>query len=180
MPLFKFVISEPETRKAYQVEVDQNRAVGLMGKKIGEEFDGDIIGLSGYSLKITGGTDKDGFPMHPQVKGMGRKKVLLANAPCYHPKSKGQRKRKMVRGDTISDAIAQINVKVLKKGAKPLEEIAPSKKKEEKKVEVKEEKKAEVKEEKKEEKPKTEEKPKEVKKAEEKPVGGEEGKEKKS
>jgi small subunit ribosomal protein S6e len=158
----KFVISEPETRKSYQVEVDQGKAVGLMGKKIGEEFNGDILGLGGYTLKLTGGTDKDGFPMHPSVKGPGRKRVLLAGIPGFHPKIKGQRKRKTVRGDTLSDSIAQINVKVVKKGAQPLEQLLPSKKKE-------------GKEEKKEDKPA--EKPKEESQ-DKKQVGGEEGKEK--
>lgn len=138
------MISEPETRKSYQLEADQAKTVALVGKKIGEEFNGDLIGLSGYSLKITGGSDKDGFPMHPSVKGPGRKRVLLSSAPGFHPKIKGQRKRKTVRGDTISDDIAQVNVKVVKKGEKPLEQLVPAKpkeKKEEKKPEeIKEEK----------------------------------------
>jgi len=152
---WKFVISEPETRKSYQLEVDQAKAIALVGKKIGDEFTGDLIGLVGYSLKITGGSDKDGFPMHPSVKGPGRKRVLLSSAPGFHPKIKGQRKRKTVRGDAISDAIAQINVKVIKKGEKPLEQLVPVKpkeKKEEKPKEEKEEKKEEQKKEKIEEK----------------------------
>lgn len=103
--------------------------------------------MPGYSLKITGGTDKDGFPMHPSVKGPGRKRVLLSSTPGYHPKMKGERKRKTVRGDTLSDGIVQVNVKVVKKGEKPLDQLVPMKpkvKKEEKKPEeVKEEKKEE-------------------------------------
>jgi len=163
MPVSKFVISEPETKKSFQLEVDQSRASGLFGKKIGDEFSGDVIGLAGYSLKITGGTDRDGFPMHPSVKGPGRKRVLLSAPPGFHPKIKGQRKRKTVRGNTLSEDITQVNVKVIKKGEKPLEELVPMKPKEKK-----EGKKPEVK---KEEKPKAE-KPKEVKqeiKKEEKP-----------
>lgn len=137
MPVFKIIVSEPETRKSYQLEIDQNKAVGLIGKKINDEFNGDLIGLTGYTLKVTGGTDKDGFPMHPSVKGSVRKKILLSGPPGFHPKLKGQRKRKMVRGDTISDAIVQINVKVIKKGEKPLEEMIPSKPKEKLKEEAK-------------------------------------------
>lgn len=148
MPIFKFVISEPETKKSFQLEVDQNRAAGLFGKKIGDEFSGDVIGLSGYNLKITGGTDKDGFPMHPSVKGPGRKRALLSAPPGFHPKLKGQRKRKTVRGNTISEDITQVNVKVIKKGEKTLEELVPMKpkeKKEEKKPEAKKEEKPEKK-----------------------------------
>jgi small subunit ribosomal protein S6e len=132
MAVFKVVISEPETRKSYQLEVDQSKAAGLIGKKIGDEFSGDILGLQGYSLKITGGSDKDGFPMHPSVKGPGRKRVLLTGPPGFRPRLKGQRKRKTVHGDTISDSVAQINVKVVKKGEKPLEELVPTKPKEKK------------------------------------------------
>lgn len=145
MPGMKFVVSEAETRKAYQLEVDQGKVVGIFGKKIGDDFNGDLIGLDGYVLKITGGSDKDGFPMHPSVRGPGRKRVLLAGKPGFHPKIKGQRKRKIVRGDTLSDAIAQVNVKVVKKGEKPLEQIVPMKPKTKKTEEVKEEKKEEKK-----------------------------------
>ena len=81
--------------------------------KIGEKFNGDLIGLKGYEIQITGGTDKDGFPMHPQVHGMVRKKIILSHPPCFHPKRKGMRKRKMVAGNAISKNIAQINCKII-------------------------------------------------------------------
>jgi small subunit ribosomal protein S6e len=148
----KLVISNPSTRKTHQIELDQSKTYSLLGKKIGDEIDGDFAGLSGYTFKITGGTDRDGFPMHPQVKGTVRKKVLLSSPPGFHPLKEGQRKRKMVRGDTVSDAISQVNVKVTKAGVKSLDEVAPTKtkkpaeaapqpdvKKEEPKQEVKEE-----------------------------------------
>ena len=131
MPTFKIVISDPETRKAYQLEVDQNKALFFIGKKIGDEVDLSPIGLIGYAVKITGGTDKDGFPMHPNVEGTLRKKILLSSPPCYHPERKGQRKKKTIRGNTISPDIVQINCKVVKKGEKPLEEILPKKEKKE-------------------------------------------------
>lgn len=137
----KFVISDPETRRTFQLEVEQSKVLGLIGKKIGEEFNGDLIGLQGYVLKITGGTDKDGFPMHPKVEGSVRKKVLLSEPPCFHPRKKGERRRKTVRGNTISEDIVQVNCKIVKKGEKPIEEIVPVKKREEKKPEKTEEKK---------------------------------------
>jgi small subunit ribosomal protein S6e len=140
MAVFKIVVSDPETRKSYQLEIEQSKALGLVGKKIGEEFNGDLIGLPGYTLKITGGTDKDGFPMHPSVEGAVRKKVLLSGPPGFHPRKKGERRRKTVRGNTISEDIAQVNMKVIKKGEKPLEELIPTKPKEEKKEETKQEK----------------------------------------
>lgn len=127
MANFKFVVSESETKKSYQLEVDQGKAAGIIGKKIGEEFDGDAIGLAGYKLAITGGTDKDGIPMLPKVQGQVKKRVLLIGAPGFYPKIQGQRKRKTVRGNTISADTVQINTKVTKKGEKTLEELVPKK-----------------------------------------------------
>jgi len=160
MAVWKLVINDTEARKTYQTEVDQAKASGLIGKKIGEEINGDIFGLAGYTLKITGGSDKDGFPMHPSVRGPGRKRVLLAGPPGFHPKIKGQRKRKTVCGDTISELIMQINVKVTKKGERPLAEMFG---KSEKKTEAKPEEKKEP----------QEEKPKEEKEAKAEKVEGE-------
>ncbi len=182
MAVFKLVVSDPATRKSLKIELDQSKAVGLVGKKIGEQIDADGIGLSGYTLQITGGTDKDGFPMHPSVRGAVKKKIILSSAPGFHPTMKGLRKRKTVRGDTISDDIVQINTKIVKAGAKPFSEMLP--KREEKKPEVKEEAKVEPQPEPKVETkpqpevkaaPKPEAKPAEAKQEEKKEDGGGKG-----
>jgi len=175
MPNFQFIVSNPAMRKAYKIEVDQDKTMGLIGKIIGEKFNGDILGLSGYELQITGGTDKDGFPMHPQVHGPGRKKIVLAYPPCFRPKIKGQRKRKMVRGNTISPDIIQINCKVVKAGTKPLDQLIKKEEKEVTKEEAKPKEKpkeAKPKEETKEKPKKEEVKPKEAKKEEGQKKGG--------
>jgi len=132
MAVFKFVIGDPKTRKSYQVEIDQSKATGIIGKKIGEEFNGEIVGLPGYKLLITGGTDKDGFPMHPDVPGPGKHRILLSEPPCFHPRKKGERRRKTVRGNTISEDIVQINCKIVKYGEKPVEELIGKKEEKEK------------------------------------------------
>lgn len=162
---FKLVISDPGTKKSYQKEVEEDKAISLVGKKIGDEFSGDTINLSGYTLQITGGTDKDGFPMHPSVSGSVKKRLLLTGTPGFHPKLKGQRKRKTVRGNAISTDIVQINCKVVKKGEKTLEELIPMKPKEKKEEKPKEE----TKESKLEEKPKEKPAEKPVEKPAEKP-----------
>ena len=116
---FKIVISEPKSRKAWQIEKE---APSLIGKKIGEKFDGSTIGLSGFTLQITGGSDKDGFPMRQDLEGVLRKKALLTKGVGFSGTKKirkvkykvnGMRKRKYIRGNTISDSIIQINCKVL-------------------------------------------------------------------
>jgi small subunit ribosomal protein S6e len=137
MAIFKFVISDPKTRRSAQVESDHAKAAALLGRKIGDEFSGDVIGFSGYTLKITGGTDKDGFPMYAELKGTSRRKLLLTGPPSFFPKIKGQRKRKMVCGNAISDSIVQVNAKVVKYGEKPFEELAPKKEKAEAKPDEK-------------------------------------------
>lgn len=108
--MFKICISEPKTKKAYQIEKD---APSLIGLKIGDKFDGSIIGLSGFTLEITGGSDKDGFPMRYDLQGSVRKKVLLSIGPGFNPIKRGMRKRKYVRGNTITDSIVQVNCKVI-------------------------------------------------------------------
>ncbi len=140
---FKVVISDPKTRKAYQKEIEQ-KASGLLGKKIGEKISGTPLGLVGYELEITGGSDKDGFPMRRDVEGTARKRILVSSGPGFHPKKKGQRKRKSIRGNTISAFISQVNVKVTGYGQKSIESLLgiakPEKEKpaEEKKEEVSE------------------------------------------
>ncbi len=131
---FKVVLSDPKTRRAYQKEVDE-AASGLVGKKLGEQVRGDFLGLSGYELQVTGGSDKEGFPMRRDLEGIGRKKVLLSAGPGFYPKLKGQRRRRSVRGNTISNQISQVNIKVLTHGSKSIEELLGVKPKEEKKQE---------------------------------------------
>jgi len=175
MAEFKIVISDPKSRKAYQKEVDQ-AASGFLGKKIGEKVSASSLGLEGYSLEVTGGSDKDGFPMRSDVGGSARKRILIAQPPGFHPKKKGQRKRKSICGNTVSATTTQINTKVVEYGKKSIEELLG--KKEEKKGEAKEGEKPKEEpkkpaEEKKQEPKKEEkapEKPKEEPKKEEKPV----------
>lgn len=166
---YKLVISDPKNKKAYQKEIDKKQT-GLKDKKIGEKISGNNLGLPGYELEITGGSDRQGFPMRKDVEGILRKKILLALPPGFHPKLSGQRKRKSVRGNTVSEQISQVNLKVVTVGKESLDKLlgAKAKPKEGEKKETKPEVKPEEK-----EKPKSEEKPvekpKEDKPAEAKP-----------
>lgn len=120
--MFKVNIST-QSGKTYKVEVKEPQARRLIGLKIGDTFDGGIVGLPGYELQITGGTDRDGFPMRADVAGTGRHDILLARGPGFRPKKRGERRRKKVRGNTISELIVQMNTKVTKAGEKPIEEL---------------------------------------------------------
>ena len=140
MANFKVVVSDPKSRKAFQKEIEQ-KVSGFMGKSVGDNVKGDPMGLSGYELQITGGSDAQGFPMRRDVEGIARKRLLLSIGPGFHPETRGQRKRKSVRGNTISDAISQINVKVVTYGSKPLEQLLGETKKEKKEKPAEKEKK---------------------------------------
>jgi small subunit ribosomal protein S6e len=121
---FKLVISEGEI--SHQLEVEAAESKKLVGLKIGDNFDASLVGLKGYTLKITGGSDKNGFPMRKDVEGPRRIKSLLAGGIGFNPKRDGQRRRKTVRGNTISDDIVQINVIVDQKGEKNIDELLKS------------------------------------------------------
>ncbi len=126
----KMVISDPESGKAYNIELDDKKMESIIGKKIGDTISGDFLGLSGYEIKLTGGSDKDGFPMRKDVPGMRRPKILMRRGPGYRPKERGLIRRKRVRSNTYVKEIAQINAVVVKKGSKDLEEIIGAQKEE--------------------------------------------------
>ncbi len=118
MAEFKLVISDPKARKAYQTEIKSPDADRLFGKRIGETIKGELINLAGFEFKITGGSDKQGFPMRVDVIGTRRIRPLLSGGTGIRIKRKGERRRKSVRGNQIADDIAQINLKVVKEGKK--------------------------------------------------------------
>lgn len=114
------IISDPKTKKAYSINTEKPI---LVGKKIGEEVDLSTVGLPGYKGLITGGSDKDGFPMKSTLSGTARKKLFMAGGMGYRPREKGIRKRKRVRGNTIAEDIHQVNIKITQYGNKPLKEL---------------------------------------------------------
>ena len=132
MANFKFVIGY--SGKSYQVEKDQKDAP-IFGKKISDTISGDFLGLAGYELQITGGSDKDGFPMRKDIEGVMRRRILVGEGVGLRTNIEGLKRRRMLRGNTIDADVAQINCKVVKAGATPLDEILGKKEEEEKKDE---------------------------------------------
>lgn len=129
----KLVISDAKTGKSYPKTVDQPS--WLFGKKIGETIRLDEFGLLGFEAKITGGSDKQGFPMKNDMHGTARKKILFtAN------KKKGIKIRAARRGNAISNETEQLNLAITKPGTANLSEIFPqTEKKSEGKTSIKEE-----------------------------------------
>ena len=99
----------------------------LIDKKIGNEIDGSIIGeaFEGYTFKITGGYDKDGFAMKNGILTQGKKRIMLKKGCTmfrfkkgYH--RRGVRERRLVRGCLVSHDIKVLHLKIIKKGPKPI------------------------------------------------------------
>lgn len=107
----------------FQEELDESKTQALSGLSVGDEFDGDLVGLKGYKLKITGGSDKQGFPMRKSFSGTARQKRIIKEGSGLRKKRKGERKRKSVRGKVVSEEIAQLNAKVIKEGKENIEKL---------------------------------------------------------
>jgi small subunit ribosomal protein S6e len=88
-------------------------------KRVAQEVPGDSIGdeFKGYIFRITGGNDKQGFPMKQGVLLPYRVRLLLADGQsCYRPRRTGERKRKSVRGCIVGPDIAVLSLVVVKQG----------------------------------------------------------------
>lgn len=139
MFIMAFKINISQSGKTFHLETESEE---LIGKKIGEKVSGGEISgdLSGYELEITGTSDKSGLPGKKDVEGPALRSILLTKGPFLHKiPHKGFRRKKTVCGNEISSNVVQINLNVVKKGGKKLEEIFP----EQNKGKVKEEKKEE-------------------------------------
>jgi small subunit ribosomal protein S6e len=120
---FKLVLSDTKAGRAYNVSVSGGAASAFLGKRIGDEVDGGAVGLGGYRVKITGGSDRNGNPMRGDLPGMARKRLLLSAGVGFHPRLEGERRRKMIRGNEITPDLVQVNAVVTAYGEKPLGEI---------------------------------------------------------
>jgi small subunit ribosomal protein S6e len=124
MPSFNVVVADPESGLAHQLEVDGQDANRFVGKELGEDVDGDAVGLAGYTLEITGGSDEAGRPMHGDVAGPNLKEVLMKeDGVGYRQDRDGKRKRLTVRGREISDAVVQVNASITERGDESVESL---------------------------------------------------------
>jgi small subunit ribosomal protein S6e len=106
---FKLTISDIKG-KSITKELKDSDANPLLGLQLGNETDASVVGLNG-KLKLTGGSDKSGVPMRNDVHGAARKYVLLSKGVGLQDAEIGQRVRKLLRGNTVSEEIYQINCK---------------------------------------------------------------------
>jgi len=135
MAKFKIIVSDPETGTSKVVELEETRAAPLIGRRIGEVIDGSVVDLPGHKAQIMGGSDKDGFPMRRDVHGGVRRQVILSGGIGFNPQNEGERRRKTVRGNVITDEIVQLNMKIVEKPKQPKESKKTKEKREKGKLE---------------------------------------------
>jgi small subunit ribosomal protein S6e len=122
---FKLVVAEGAT--SYAKTVAEPQAAGFLGKRIGESVGGDLLGLTGYTLKITGGTDRSGFPLRQDLPGSRQTRLFVGDGFGFHAPRDGMRRRRTFRGGAVSEDTVQINLMVEQKGSKPLSELLAAK-----------------------------------------------------
>lgn len=123
----KLNISYPATGAIKSVVIDDEKKLRLFyDKRVSQEVDGAALGdeFKGYVFKITGGNDKQGFPMMQGVLVNGRVRLLLKEGhPCYRPRRDGERKRKSIRGCIVGPDMSALNLVIVKKGDGELPEL---------------------------------------------------------
>jgi len=80
-------------------------------------LDSVSVVFQGYVVRISGGNDKQGFPMKQGILTTGRVRLLLsAGHSCYRPRRDGERRRKSVRGCIVDANLSVLNLVIVKKG----------------------------------------------------------------
>nr|AAX62451.1 ribosomal protein S6 [Lysiphlebus testaceipes] len=116
----KLNISYPATggQKLFDIE-DEHKVRMFYEKRMGAEVEADSLGdeWKGYVFRISGGNDKQGFPMKQGVLTNGRVRLLLSKGhSCYRPRRTGERKRKSVRGCIVDANLSALSLVIVKKG----------------------------------------------------------------
>ena len=109
MAQFKIIVSDPKTGKSEVLEAKDSTAQIFVGRRVGDIVDMSVVGQN-FKVKVTGGSDKAGFPMRGDVLGSGKRYVLMTEGTGFRNAAEGEKRRKLVRGGTITEEIYQLNV----------------------------------------------------------------------
>lgn len=114
--------------KQFLVSDETLRRVHLTDYRLGQEVDGAIFGepFKGYTFRLKGGSDKDGFPMVNGVMAFSRVSLLIKRGSIgfntFRGRS-GERRRKSLRGCILSNDIACLNVVIVKRGEQEIDGV---------------------------------------------------------
>ncbi|CDJ62945.1 40S ribosomal protein S6, putative [Eimeria necatrix] len=116
----KLNIANPACGLQKTVEVDdEKKLLPFFERRMGAEVPGDSLGeeFKGYLFRITGGNDKQGFPMMQGILANHRVRLLFRTGmKCFRPRRTGERKRKSVRGAIVGPDLSVLNLVMLQKG----------------------------------------------------------------
>jgi len=115
----KLSISNPQRDTQMVLNVESHIEKSFIDKQIGDQVEGKVLGTEweGYLLEITGGCDKQGFPMKPGVMCVERVRLLLKKGDKgFRCTRDGLRRRKSVRGCIVSEEIGILYLKTLREG----------------------------------------------------------------
>lgn len=113
---FTVVVADPESGETHQLDAEGQDANRFIGRELGEEVEGSAVGLDGYTLELTGGSDTAGRPMRADVRGPDLTTLLSDGGTGYEPSRPGERRRVTVRGREVSEETRQINAKIVGRG----------------------------------------------------------------
>merc|ERR1711865_591479 len=102
---------------------DDKKLLPFCDKRMATEVAGDCLGdeFKGYIFKITGGKDKQGFPMKQGVLCNNRVKLIFKKGmSCFRERRKGCRKRKSVRGCIVGPDLTTLQLAIARKGAEDI------------------------------------------------------------
>ncbi|RZF41275.1 hypothetical protein LSTR_LSTR015437 [Laodelphax striatellus] len=116
----KINVSYPATgcQKLFEI-VDEHKLRVFYEKRMGAEVEADSLGdeWKGYVVRVSGGNDKQGFPMKQGVLTNSRVRLLLSKGhSCYRPRRDGERKRKSVRGCIVDANLSVLALVIIRKG----------------------------------------------------------------
>jgi small subunit ribosomal protein S6e len=120
---FTVVVADPDSGETHQLDAAGQDANRFIGRDLGEAVDGSPVGLDGYTLELTGGSDTAGRPMRDDVRGPHLKSILMDGGTGFNPSRDGERKRVTVRGREVSEETRQINAKIVERGSTAVDEL---------------------------------------------------------
>lgn len=121
----KLNISNPATGAQKLVDIEDDKKLRpFMDKRISQEVEASSLGdeWKGYIVRITGGNDKQGFPMKQGILTNNRVRLLLAKGhSCYRERRSGERRRKSVKGCIVDSNLSVLSVVIIKKGEQEID-----------------------------------------------------------
>lgn len=105
---------------------DEHKLRIFYGKRIGSKVPADSLGeeWKDYVFEITGGNDKQGFPMKQGVLTTNRVRLLLSEGhSCFQPRRTGERRRKSVRGCIVAEDLSVLSLIIVRKGIQDIPDL---------------------------------------------------------